>query len=89
MSIGTAKVAISIPKEIFRLLERTRRELKIPRSAAVVEALRAWLKSREEEKMVHQYVEGYRRHPERISSEEAKARLKITAQAFHKEEPWR
>ena len=85
---GTAKVAISMPREVFQLVEQARRELKMPRSAAIVEAIRAWLKHREEKAMIRQYVEGYRRHPERLSPAEAKARMKMVAEVFRKEAPW-
>lgn len=88
MAHGTAKVAISMPQETFRSIERARRKLKLGRSEAVVEALRAWLKQQEEAEMIRQYVEGYRRHPEQISPAEAKARLKMAADAFHKHESW-
>lgn len=85
---AAAKVAISMPKAVFRSVEQTRRKLKMARSEAVVEALRAWLKELGEKEMIRQYVEGYRRHPERISPREAKARLKMAAEAFRKEAPW-
>ena len=85
MAYGTAKVAISMPKDLFQAMERIRRELRIPRSAAVVEALRAWLKSRQEKEQIRQYVEGYRRHPE--SKAEVKAWTRLAAESFHKD-PW-
>lgn len=88
MANGAAKVAISMPKEIFRSVEKTRRKLKMARSEAVVEALRVWLKELEEKELIRQYVEGYRRHPERISPQEVKARLKMAAEVFRKEAPW-
>ena len=89
MAAKTAKVAISMPKELFRSVEQVRRELKIPRSEAIVEAIRAWLKRREEEQAIRQYIEGYRKHPERISAAEAKVRMKMVAEVFHKEAPWK
>ncbi len=85
MSNGVAKVAVSLPKELFDSVEQARRKLKLPRSAAVVEALRAWLKSQEEEKRIRQYVEGYRKHPE--SASETKAWHRLAAREFHKD-PW-
>lgn len=85
MSIGTAKVAISIPNEIFRLVERRRRALKMTRSHAVVEALKTWLKKYQEEVIIKQYIEGYKKHPE--SEAESKAWTQLAAQAFSKE-PW-
>jgi len=86
MSAQTAKVAISMPKEMFRSVEQTRRKLKLARSEAVVEALRAWLKKREEEELVRQYVEGYRKHPE--SKSEARVWTRLAAEVFRKDLPW-
>lgn len=88
MSGGTAKVAISMPREIFRSVERTRRRLHLARSEAVVKALEAWLRQLEERVAVQRYIAGYRRHPERLSPVEAKARLKLTAAVFRKDAPW-
>ena len=85
MSTGTAKVAISIPREIFQAVEQARRELKIPRSVAIAQAVQAWLKRREEEKAIRQYIEGYRKHPEYKA--EAKAWTRLAADSFHKD-PW-
>ena len=86
---GAAKVAISMPKEMFQSVERARREMKMPRSAAIVEAVQEWLKRREEEKMIRQYIEGYRRHPERLSPGEAKARMRMAAEAFQRAGEWK
>jgi metal-responsive CopG/Arc/MetJ family transcriptional regulator len=85
MSSAVAKVAVSLPKELFNSMEQARRKLKLPRSAAVVEALRAWLKRQEEEKLVRQYTEGYRRHPE--SRLEVREGSRHAAREFGKD-PW-
>ncbi len=88
MPSQTAKVAISMPKEVFRSIEQARRELKMPRSAAIVKAVRVWLRQREKEKLIRQYVEGYRKYPEKVSPAEAKARMRIAAMTFQKGERW-
>ncbi len=88
MAHGVAKVAISMPRDLFRVVEQVRREMKVPRSAAIVEAIREWLKRREEAEKVRQYIEGYRRHPERLSPGEAKARMKMAADAFQSAGEW-
>ena len=85
MSETFSKVAVSLPKALFQSVEQARRKLKLPRSAVVVEALRAWLSSQEEEKLIRQYIEGYRRHPE--SASETKAWTRLSAHEFHKD-PW-
>ena len=82
---GTAKVAISMPRETFRSVERARRNLKLGRSEAVVAALRNWLREQEEAEMVRQYVEGYRRHPE--SRQDSRVWSRLAGAAFH-QDPW-
>lgn len=85
MSSAVAKMAVSLPKELFNSMEQARRKLKLPRSAAVVEALRAWLKRQEEQKLIRQYTEGYRKHPE--SRMEIREGSRHAAREFSKD-PW-
>ncbi len=79
----TVKVAISLPKEEFRLVERRRRQLKLSRSAAVARAITEWLHASQEDQQVCQYVEGYRRHPE--STKGWKALERVQAEGIAKE----
>ncbi len=58
------KVAISLPKDLYRAVEKTRKKNRKTRSAAVQEALRQWLKRQHEAELDRQYEEGYRRMPE-------------------------
>lgn len=88
MAHRVAKVAVSLPREVFRSVEQERRKLKMGRSEAVVEALQGWLKQHEEQELERQYVEGYMKHPERLSAAESRAWLKIAADAFRKDAPW-
>ena len=64
MSAKTAKIAISLPRVTFEEVERLRHELGLARSAAVLEALRLWLRGKEEQELEERYVKGYRRKPE-------------------------
>ena len=75
----TVKVAVSLPKEQFRLAERRRRLLHVSRSAMVREALSRWLKAMEEDEAVRRYVEGYQRHPESKRSWKAIERMQVEA----------
>ena len=61
---SVAKVAISIPADTLRLLERARIRLRKTRSAAVTEAIERWLAAEEVSEDDRRYVEGYLRHPE-------------------------
>ncbi|MFH1503812.1 MAG: hypothetical protein ABIH08_00245 [Candidatus Omnitrophota bacterium] len=83
--LKTTKIAISLPKDDFRRIEEVRKELGMQRSAIIDIAVRFWLKSVEEEKMIKQYEEGYKKKPE--SLEEIKAMEKASAEAFE-EEGW-
>jgi hypothetical protein len=60
----TVKVAISLPEDQFRLMEKRRRTLKVSRSFAVRQALSQWLGLSRELDAIRRYVEGYRRAPE-------------------------
>jgi metal-responsive CopG/Arc/MetJ family transcriptional regulator len=70
MSVQTEKVAVSLPKEAFRKMEHTRHELGLARSEALTQALRLWLRERDEEERQKQYVEGYLKKPEKASEVE-------------------
>ena len=61
----TNKVAVSLPDDIFERLERVRRRRKLTRSAAVQLAVDDWLAKLEHERAINDYVEGYRRVPEK------------------------
>ncbi len=64
MPAASLKVAISIPKDLYREVERTRKKSRRSRSAVVQEALRRWLKAQKEASDAQQYVQAYRRMPE-------------------------
>jgi metal-responsive CopG/Arc/MetJ family transcriptional regulator len=82
-----AKMAVSIPADTYRMLERTRRRLKTTRSALVAEALEEWLRKQELGEADRRYAEGYRRHPE--TATELAATLATAAAAMADWEPWK
>jgi metal-responsive CopG/Arc/MetJ family transcriptional regulator len=59
-----AKVAVSIPVDTLKSLERMRVRLRKTRSAAVTQAIEKWLRAEEVGKDDQRYVEGYLRYPE-------------------------
>ena len=59
------KVAVSIPTDLYRALERRRRARGTSRSAAIQEAVRYWLEHEAQRSMVREYEAGYRSKPER------------------------
>ena len=69
MTRAATKVAISIPADLYRAVERARKEHGKSRSAIMQDALR--LGYRAEVAPVREYEEGYRRRPE--SRREVKA----------------
>ncbi|HEV8641043.1 MAG TPA: ribbon-helix-helix protein, CopG family [Methylomirabilota bacterium] len=64
MPKAATKVAVSIPDDLYRILERVRRARGKTRSAAIQEALRHWLDHEAQRALVREYEAGYRRKPE-------------------------
>jgi len=60
----SVKVAISLPRVVWKKLEAVRRERRESRSALFLEALQQWLQGRERDAQVRRYQEAYRRMPE-------------------------
>jgi metal-responsive CopG/Arc/MetJ family transcriptional regulator len=79
----TSKVAISVPLETLRKLERVRRKLGKSRSAAIAMALDEWLRGQEPSEEDRRYVEAYLRRPERAEETGALAEWAISHW-----EPW-
>lgn len=84
--IKSSKIAISLPVEDLKQIEKIRKELGIQRSSLIHKAIRYWLETREKQKMIQQYEQGYATHPEAI--EETKIMEKLSADAFG-EEGWK
>ncbi len=58
------KVAISLPTDLYRAVEKTRKKNRRSRSAVVQDALRRWLREQQQAQADQEYVEAYRRMPE-------------------------
>lgn len=58
------KVAVSIPSDLYRAVERARKRHRKTRSAVMQDALRHWLRHEAEMVLVREYEAGYRRRPE-------------------------
>jgi metal-responsive CopG/Arc/MetJ family transcriptional regulator len=67
MPNNTVKIAISLPKQDYQLLEKIRQRLGISRSAMIDKALYFWLKRRQEEELIKKYEDSYRKKPENVS----------------------
>jgi metal-responsive CopG/Arc/MetJ family transcriptional regulator len=86
MPRSAAKIALSLPDDLFREVERIRKKRGKTRSALVQEALRLWLRRDTEAALVREWEEGYRRLPEsaaEIAAAETTAKL-----AFDPEDDW-
>lgn len=64
MASKSVKVAISLPRVVWKKLDALRRERGESRSALFLEALQQWLQGRERNVQVRRYGEAYRRMPE-------------------------
>jgi len=64
MPTVATKVAVSIPADLYRAVERARRRHGKTRSAVMQDALRDWLRHEAELALVREYEAGYRRRPE-------------------------
>ena len=64
MAKMATKVAVSLPTDLYRAVERLRKKSGRTRSAVMQDALRHWLRHRAEIALVSEYEEGYRRTPE-------------------------
>ena len=84
--INCTKIAISLPTEDLNRLEKIRKELGSQRSALIDRAIRFWLDNMDKQKMIKQYEEGYRQHPESV--DEIKVMEQLSADAFN-EEGWK
>jgi metal-responsive CopG/Arc/MetJ family transcriptional regulator len=64
MPKGATKIAISMPPDLARAVERIRKRSGKSRSAIVQDALRHWLTVHDRTELVRDYEAGYRRNPE-------------------------
>jgi metal-responsive CopG/Arc/MetJ family transcriptional regulator len=64
MRRAAAKVAVSIPAELYQAVEKARKRSGKSRSAMMQDALRYWLAQSEQADLVREYEAGYRRKPE-------------------------
>jgi predicted DNA-binding protein len=81
--IPFTKIAITVPTEIYAVVERLRRRLGKTRSSVVAQALEAWVRSADLAEADRRYVEGYRRTPEAVDEISA-----VAAQATSHWQTW-
>jgi hypothetical protein len=81
-----AKVAVTVPEDILRAVEKRRRVLGMSRSAVVSAALESWLADQAMTAEERRYVVAYLKRPE--TSEEVRETTAIGAAAMASWDPW-
>jgi len=83
---AAVKMAVSVPRDLFRAVEGARRRHAQTRSAVVQEALRQWLGNQARAALVREYEAGYRRRPE--GRREIDAAMATAAGLLRDEDDW-
>jgi len=78
------KFAISIPEEDFKKLEALRREQRLTRSKAILQAVKLWEEFKSMEELIKKYEEGYKKFPEVMEEQVAWEKASLTALAKEK-----
>lgn len=60
----TRRIAISLPDDLYRRVERVRKRRRVPRSQLVQEALGEYVARTDEAALEQAYFDGYRRIPD-------------------------
>jgi predicted DNA-binding protein len=60
----TKRIAISLPDELYRRIERARKARKVPRSAFIQEVVGDYVRRTDEAELEKAYFDGYRRIPD-------------------------
>ena len=77
------KIAVTVPTDIYAVVERLRRKLGKSRSAVVALALEEWVRGTDVSDLDRRYAEGYLRTPENLAELRA-----VAAQATSQWSPW-
>ena len=83
--MNTAKIAISLPVEVLRKVERLRKQTGESRSSVIRKAIERIFEESRRAKDIEAYIEGYRRFPD--TPEEIKA-AEVSASALFAAELW-
>lgn len=70
MPVNKVKVSVTLPLEEYRQVEKTRKKMRLSRSAVISEALKHWIVAGHEQEKIRSYIEGYRRSPETARDQE-------------------
>jgi metal-responsive CopG/Arc/MetJ family transcriptional regulator len=67
---SAVKFAVSIPAKEFKELEALRKKKGVSRSKLILEAITLWKETKERERLIRIYEEGYKRVPENLRDTE-------------------
>lgn len=81
----TAKIAISLPKDLLKAIEKERLARGESRSEFLRHAVEDMLRRKKEKELSQQYIRGYQRFPE---TEDEKALYDIAAVWAAEDNPW-
>jgi len=81
----TKKIAISLPADVFRKVEKARKKTGESRSALIRRSIEYVLNKEEHDALVKQYIDGYTKYPE---TEEESKFCELTSSEILSEEPW-
>ncbi|MFA6032964.1 MAG: hypothetical protein WC889_08710 [Myxococcota bacterium] len=84
MSQGVVRMAVSIPAEEYKKIEKARKTLRVTRSFFVTEAVRRYFSVESKKSQSLAYVEGYRLNPE--TDEETRLHGILSANVLASEE---
>ena len=84
MSKVATKVAVSLPDNLYRAVERARKKSGKSRSAVMQDALHHWLRQQEQAVLIREYEAGYQKKPE--SKQEIKAAEASAVRLFSAED---
>lgn len=77
MAPRVVKIAVTIPRDIFKALEDIRRTLKVSRSSLIDQAVKNWIDGRQKADLIRRYEEGYRKNPETRETIQAMEKAQI------------
>ena len=64
MRKAAVKIAMTLPDDLYRVVEQIRKKTRKSRSAILQDSLRYWLSQQEQSILIREYEAGYRKTPE-------------------------
>jgi metal-responsive CopG/Arc/MetJ family transcriptional regulator len=68
---GSVKFAVSMPDKEYKEIEAFRKKKGISRSKFILEAIQLWKETKDRERLIKIYEEGYKKSPENLVDIEA------------------